>query len=61
MESKPCSWEGRPASFTARRKLARTAISESDTERQVEQALDRAYWEPLRREMEAFRWAERLE
>lgn len=32
-----------------------------DTERQVEQALDRAYWEPLRREMEVFRRAERQE
>lgn len=32
-----------------------------DTERQVEQALDRAYWEPLRREMEKFRRAERQE
>ncbi len=30
-----------------------------DTERQAEQALDRAYWEPLRRELEEFRRAER--
>ena len=29
-----------------------------DTERQAEQALDRAYWEPLRRELEEFRRAE---
>jgi Arc/MetJ family transcription regulator len=31
-----------------------------DTERQAVQAIDRAYWEPLRRELEAFRKAERL-
>jgi hypothetical protein len=31
-----------------------------DTERQAEQALDRAYWEPLRKELEEFRKAERL-
>ena len=31
-----------------------------DTERQAEQALDRAYWEPLKRELEEFRKAERL-
>jgi hypothetical protein len=30
-----------------------------DTERQAEQALDRAYWEPLRKELEEFRKAER--
>ena len=30
-----------------------------DTERQAEQALDRAYWEPLRRELEEFRRAEK--
>ncbi len=30
-----------------------------DTERQAEQARDRAYWEPLRRELEEFRRAER--
>ncbi len=31
-----------------------------DTERQAVQALDRAYWEPLRRELEEYRRAERL-
>ncbi len=30
-----------------------------DTERQAEQARDRAYWEPLRRDLEEFRRAER--
>lgn len=32
-----------------------------DTERQAEQALDRAYWEPLRRELEEYRRAMRNE
>lgn len=32
-----------------------------DTERQAVQAIDRAYWEPLRRELEEFRKAEREE
>jgi hypothetical protein len=31
-----------------------------DTERQAVQAIDRAYWEPLRKELEEFRKAERL-
>ena len=34
----------------------RTAL---DAEVRAEQARDRAYWEPLRRELEAFRHAER--